>query len=206
MSPAAIDTVVFDLGGVLIDWNPRYLYRKLSDDQAKVEDFLSRVCSQSWNEEHDCGQPFAVGVEARTKLFPEHDSWIRAYFDRWSEMLAGDIPGTVEILNELHARGHHHLYALSNWSAETFPVALERFQFLRLFKTILVSGREKMIKPDPKFFGLLKERHGVDFSRSVFIDDVEKNVAAAQALGFHAIRFTGPDQLRCSLEELGVLG
>jgi len=205
VSGAVIETVVFDLGGVLIDWNPRHLYRKLSSDPAAIENFLTEVCPHSWNEEHDRGQPFAEGIAARVKLFPRHEAWIRAYFERWPEMLAGDIPGTVEVLREIHETGRHRLYALSNWSAETFPHATARFPFLQLFKTVLVSGQEKMMKPDPRFFGLLKERHGVDFSRAVFIDDVEKNIAAARALGFQAVRFTDPASLRRELRALGVL-
>lgn len=201
----AIETLVFDLGGVLVDWNPRYLYRKLSSDPALIEQFLKEVCPQTWNEEFDHGKPFAEGIAERIQIFPGYESWIRAYYERWPEMLAGDIPGTVEILREIHSSGRHQLYALSNWSAETFPHATARFPFLQLFKTILVSGREKLIKPDPRFFGLLKQRHGVDFSRAVFIDDVEKNIDAARALGFHALRFTDPASLRRELGSLGVL-
>lgn len=202
---SGIESVVFDLGGVLIDWNPRYLFRKLTSDEDRIETFIRDICNQHWNEGRDAGLTFADGIAELVARYPDQEDWIRVYFDRWAEMLAGDIRGTVEILEEIHRAGRHRLFALSNWSAETFPYAEKRFPFLGLFQKILVSGHEKLIKPDPHFFGLLAERHEVDFRRAVFIDDVEKNVAAAQSLGFHAIRFTDPETLRLQLRSLGVL-
>lgn len=205
MTRPDVTAVVFDLGGVLVDWNPRYLFRKLTSDAAAIEYFLSNVCTQHWNEGRDAGQTFVEGIAELTALHPQHESWIRAYFERWPEMLAGDFPGTVDILKEIRREQRQRLFALSNWSAETFPYALERFPFLQLFEKILVSGHEKLIKPDPRFFALLADRHQVDFKRAVFIDDVEKNVRAARDLGFHAIRFTDPVSLRQNLLDLGVL-
>lgn len=200
-----IRTVVFDLGGVLVDWNPRYLYRKLIKDEHEMEFFLKEVCHSAWNERHDEGQPFSEGIAERIREYPRYEELIRAYFDRWSEMLAGPIQGTVEILQTLHGRKEHQLLALSNWSSETFPHARARFEFLNLFEDILVSGTEKLIKPDPRFFRLLSDRHRVDPMSAVFIDDVEKNINAAKALGFEVIHFTSPESLRKSLTDLSVL-
>lgn len=201
---ALIDTVVFDLGGVLVDWNPRYLYRKLIADENEIERFLTEVCDTNWNLCQDAGRPFAEGVRELIAVHPEKADWIRAYHERWPEMLGGPIVGTVAILQSLHRAGKHRLFALSNWSAETFPHASARFDFLSLFEAVLLSGEEKLIKPDPRFFALLGDRHGVHSERAVFIDDVEKNVAAARALGFHAILFTTPLALKSELAELGV--
>jgi 2-haloacid dehalogenase len=195
---AAIKAVVFDLGGVLIDWDPRYLYRKLLADEAAVEEFLATVCTPEWNAEQDRGRPFAEGVAELVERHPAHAAAIAAYAERWPEMLAGEIGGSVEVLAELRAAGVP-LYALTNWSAETFVVARERFEFLGWFDGVLVSGEERMIKPDPRFFKLLQDRFGLAPEATFYVDDSEANVAAARRLGFDAVRFTGPDQLRREL-------
>jgi 2-haloacid dehalogenase len=179
---AGIDTVVFDLGGVLIDWNPRYLYRKLIPDERVMERFLKEICHGEWNETLDRGRPFAEGVAELVALHPAEAPLIQAYFHRWPEMLGGALDETVAVLRELHASRRYRLLALSNWSAETFPVAERRFDF----------------------FGLLTERHGISPSRSVFIDDAERNIAAARELGFQVIHFTDQNSLRSELSSLGV--
>lgn len=199
-----INTIVFDLGGVLIDWNPRYLYRKLVADEAKIESFLTDVCHGAWNEQQDAGRPFREAIEELLPRHPDHADLIRAYFDRWPEMIQDQIPGTVKILEALKSTCRYEIYALSNWSAETFPIALARFAFFEHFDAILLSGKEKLIKPDAKFFALLTSRHGVDPRRSVFIDDVSKNIDAAKALGFSTVLFKSPEQLREELTALGV--
>ena len=196
--------VVFDLGGVLIDWDPRYLYRKLLADEAAVEEFLATVCTPEWNAEQDRGRPFAEGVAELAERHPEHAAAIAAYRQRWPEMLAGDLPGTVEALAELRAAGVP-LYALTNWSAETFAITRERFEFLDWFDGLLVSGEERMTKPDPAFFQLLLDRFGLDPGATVFVDDAEANVAAARELGIDAVRFTGPGQLRRELSARRIL-
>jgi 2-haloacid dehalogenase len=200
-----IDTVVFDLGGVLVDWNPRYLYRKITQDEKAMESFLAEVCDSAWNEKQDAGRPFAEAVAERVKSHPQHEAWIRAYFDRWEEMIASEIHGTVEILEELKEQNRVRLLALSNWSAETFPIAFKRFPFLSWFEKVLVSGEEKLIKPDPRFYKLLSERHGVKPETSVFIDDVQKNIDGASKLGFQTILFRTPEALRQKLSEMSVL-
>ena len=196
--------VVFDLGGVLIDWDPRHLYRKLLADEAAVEEFLATVCTPEWNAELDRGRPFAEGVAELVERHPEHAAAIAAYHERWPEMLAGDLPGTVEVLAELRAAGVP-LYALTNWSAETFAITRGRFEWLDWFDGLLVSGEERMTKPDPAFFRLLLDRFGLDPGATVFVDDSEANVAAARELGIDAVRFTGPDQLRRELSARRIL-
>jgi 2-haloacid dehalogenase len=194
----ATKAVVFDLGGVLIDWDPRHLYRKLLADEAAVEEFLATVCTPEWNAELDRGRPFAEGVAELVERHPEHAAAIAAYHERWPEMVAGDIPGTVEVLAELQAAGVP-LYALTNWSAETFAITRGRFEFLEWFDGLLVSGEERVTKPDPAIFQLLLDRFGLDPTATVFVDDSEANVAAARRLGFDAIRFTGHEELRREL-------
>lgn len=196
--------VVFDLGGVLIDWNPRYLYRKLLPEP-EVEALLATVCTQAWNEQQDAGRTVAEATAELVARFPQEEALIRAYYDRWDEMLGGLIEGTAAIVEELHARGDVPLYALSNWSRETFHHARSRYPVLERFRGIVVSGEEKLIKPDARIFQLLFERHGVEPTASIFIDDVDRNVDAARRLGMTAIRFESPAQLRRELAAHGLL-
>ena len=204
MQSKTIDAVVFDLGGVLIDWNPRHLYRKLFEEEAEMEHFLTEICSPVWNVSLDAGKPFDVGIAELSRRYPEQAHLIAAWKSRWEEMLGGAIDGTVAILEELHARGVA-LHALTNWSAETFPIGRSHYPFLARFRTILVSGQEKLVKPDPRIFHLLVQRTGVAPERTIFIDDSEKNANAAAGLGFHAIRFTDPEALRARLTDFGLL-
>jgi len=196
---------VFDLGGVLIDWNPRYMYRKLfAGDEAAMEHFLATVCTQSWNEQQDAGRTFAEGCAILKKAHPERSELIDAWLPRYEEMFGGPIAGSVAILSELRDR-NVPLYALSNWSTETFPVALRLFNFLRWFQGVLLSGEAKLLKPDLRLFQLLLERYAIDPKRVVYIDDHSHNVAAARKLGMHGIRFTGPPALRSELSRVRLL-
>ena len=205
MEKPARDTVVFDLGGVLIDWDPRHLYRKLfAGDETAMEHFLANVCTHEWNRCQDAGRSFAEGARLLKAEHPEKAELIDAYFSRFDEMMPGPIAGSVEILAELRDRGTP-LYGLTNFSAETYPPAFERFEFLRWFDGILVSGEVGLIKPDPRIFELLIERFAIDPRRAVYIDDVETNVIAARPLGIHGIHFTTPAALRAELAELGLL-
>ena len=204
MAKPGRSVVVFDLGGVLIDWDPRHLYRKLFSDEAAMEDFLATVCTHDWHRHHDAGRPFAEGARLLKQQHPDKAELIDAFGARAGEMIGGAIPGAVEILEELHERGRV-LYALSNWPAESFPLARQRFDFFDRFHGVLVSGEVGVIKPDPRIFEALIGRFALDPEDAVFIDDVEANVAAARALGFHAIRFTAPDALRDDLVGLGLL-
>ena len=197
--------VVFDLGGVLIDWNPRYLYRKLfNGDDAAMEHFLATVCTSSWNVQQDAGRPFAEACASLKLEHPEHAGFIDAWFERHAEMITGPIEGTVEILAELRAR-QVPLYALTNWSSETFPSALQRFEFLHWFQGILVSGDVRLIKPDPRIFRLFFETHGIDPAHTVYVDDLARNVESANRLGMHGIVFTNPAALRSDLVGLELL-
>ncbi len=199
-----VEAVVFDLGGVLIDWDPRRLYRQLLPEQ-DVEAFLTEVGFAAWNHAQDAGRPFAEAVEVHARRFPHRRELLAAYAERFAETLAGPVPGSVEVLRELAVAGVR-LLALTNWSAETFPVAEERFDFLRLFEAIVVSGRERVAKPDPAVFALLLRRHRLDPARTVFVDDGPANVAAASAAGLLAVRFTDARRLRADLAGLGLLG
>ena len=203
--PAASPTaVVFDLGGVLIDWNPRYLYRKLFDDEAAMETFLADVVSPEWNGQQDSGRTWAEAVEVLSREHPDKRDLIAAYWHRWQETLGDAIAPTVAILAELRAAGVP-LYALSNWSAETFPVARPRYPFLDWFDGIVISGEEKVAKPDPLIFRHLLDRYGLDPAATLFIDDSEANVRAAAAEGMIARRFGDAATLRHELVRLGLL-
>jgi 2-haloacid dehalogenase len=196
---------VFDLGGVLLDWNPRHLYRKLfAGDEAAMEHFLANVCTTEWNKRQDAGRPFADAVR---QLLPTHADklhLIEAFGQRFDEMISGPIEGSVAVLAELKARGVP-LYALSNWSAETFPPQHARFAFLAWFDGIVVSGMEGVIKPDPRIFHVLCGRYRIAPESAVFIDDVAANAQAASALGMHGIHFQSADQLRRELVAVGLL-
>jgi 2-haloacid dehalogenase len=207
MKPASRtrSVAIFDLGGVLLDWSPRYLYRKLfNGDEAAMEHFLANVCTTEWNERQDAGRTFAEGVQ---ELLPRHADkleLIEAFGKRFDEMIPGAIQGSIEVLAELRQRDVP-IYAITNWSAETFPPQRRRFQFLAWFRGIVVSGTEGVIKPDPRIFRILCERYTIVPESAVFIDDVAKNAEAASALGIHGIHFRSPGQLRGDLAALGLL-
>lgn len=200
-----LTTVVFDLGGVLIDWDPRHLYRHLIADPDEVDAFLAEVGFAEWNARQDAGRPFHEAVPELAALHPARRELIEVYPERFPDSLVGEIPGTVAVLRDVRDRGVR-LLALSNWSAETFPHALGRFPFLAWFEGIVLSGAEGVAKPDPRLFEILMERYGLDATGTVYIDDAPANVEAASRLGFLAIRFTDAAALRTSLETLGILG
>ena len=197
--------VVFDLGGVLLDWNPRHLYRKLfAGDEAAMELFLATVCTQEWNERQDAGRSFAEGAALLKAKHPDKAALIDAYAARFDEMVAGPIHGSVDILAELRGRDAA-IYGLSNWSAETYPGAKRRFAFLAWFRGVVISGEEGVIKPDPLIYRRLVERFGLAPEGTVYIDDVPRNVAASEALGFIGVHFTTPAALRSRLAALRLL-
>ena len=201
---AILDTVIFDIGNVLVRWNPRNLYRKLFDDALEMEEFLAEVCTQSWNEQVDEGRSTAEITAELIAEHPEKAPLIEAYYDRFSEMMTGTIEGTAELVLELEAR-QTRLYALTNFSRETFPLAQARFDVLGRFAGIVVSGEERVRKPDPRIFEILFSRHSIDPGRALFIDDVAANIEAAAALGLRGHLFTSPDSLRGELAALGLL-
>jgi 2-haloacid dehalogenase len=200
-----IDTLVFDLGGVLIDWNPEYLYNKIFPNEEEKRWFLSTICTPAWNEEQDGGRSLAEGTELLVRQYPDHEASIRAYYDRWQEMLGGPIHETVGIFRELKFKTRLKLYALTNWSAETFPVALELYDFLHWFDGRLVSGEEKVRKPFPEIYRLLVERFGIEPGRAIYVDDNIRNVMPARDLGFIGIHFRTPGLFREELQGLGLL-
>jgi 2-haloacid dehalogenase len=191
-------TLVFDLGGVLIDWDPRYLYRKMFDHESDIDSFLSEVCNSEWNVKQDAGRALAEATAERIALFPEKKPLIEAFYDRWEEMLGGEIGETVDILRELKAKDET-LYALTNWSGETFPIALQRFDFLQWFEGTLVSGDENLAKPDPAIFHLLLDRYNLQAEDCLFIDDSEINIEAAGRIGFETHHFISAQELRQNL-------
>jgi 2-haloacid dehalogenase len=205
VTDGTIEAVVFDLGGVLIDWNPRYLYRQLFGDHAEMERFLAEVCNDAWHRQHDLGADIGESCVRRAAEFPAYREMIMAWADRGEEMAAGQIDETVEVLTALKAAGMP-CYALSNMEPEPFAIRYDRFGFMKLFDGMVISGHEGVAKPDPAIFLILLERYGLAPGTSVFIDDAERNTVAARGVGMRALRFASPGQLREDLRRLGVPG
>jgi 2-haloacid dehalogenase len=202
---AGINTIIFDLGGVLIDWNPRYVYRTIFKTDEEIDWFFENIATHDWNENQDAGYPLDAATEDLIKKHPEWEKEIRAYYGRWEEMLGGPIQETVEIFRQLKQNPNLKTYALTNWSAETFPIALQRFDFLHWFDGRLVSGEEKTRKPFPEFYQRLLHRYHINPAAALFIDDNLRNVKAAEALGITGIHFQNPEQLRESLRTMNLL-
>jgi 2-haloacid dehalogenase len=200
-----ITTIIFDLGNVLIDWNPKYVFDKMFDDEERKKFFFENICTMEWNEMQDAGRPIKEATEELVTKHPEWKEYIEAYYDQWKDMLGGPIHDTVEIFKELKQSGRYKLYALTNWSAELFPYALETYEFLHWFDGRIVSGEEKMRKPDPAFYNLLLSRFNVRPEHALFIDDNLRNIHAAEKIGIHTIHFTSPQQLKDELLRLNLL-
>ncbi|MDD2595271.1 MAG: HAD family phosphatase [Bacteroidales bacterium] len=196
--------IIFDFGGVLIDWNPRHLYKGYFKSDEQMEYFLNNICTNQWNGETDRGRPFRESISILQAQYPEYRDAIQLYMDGWTTMIKGAISPTVEILKALKAK-EYHLYGLTNWSAETFPYAYNRFEFLHILEGIVVSGEEKLLKPDPAIYNRLIERYHLKPEESLFIDDNNVNVEAAAALGMKGIHFTGAEELLNQLSLLKVL-
>jgi len=205
MPSASIQVIVFDFGGVLLDWNPRNLYRRFFDDPRRMEEFLSEIHFAEWNHEQDKGRPFAEGVAELSARFPQHAGLIRLYYERWEESVSGLIPGSVEILRQLKAGGRHRLYGLSNWSAETFPIARRKYDVFDLLDGYVISGQVGLAKPDPAIFHYLAERLGCLPSACLLIDDSLPNIETARWLGFQTILFRSAEQLGEALMGMGLL-
>lgn len=199
-----IKNIIFDFGGVLMDWNQRYFFRNYFKDEEKMEFFLKNIATDEWNAEQDRGRSLKQATDLQVNKFPEWEKEIRAYYDNWSKMLKGDIPQNVAVLRELSSTDYE-LFGLTNWSAETFPYALENYDFFKLFKgKIVVSGEEKLIKPDPEIWHLLLKRYHLKAEECVFIDDNLKNIQTAQQLGFQVVHIQEETCLKTELEQLGV--
>jgi 2-haloacid dehalogenase len=199
-----IDTVVFDIGNVLIAWDPRHLYRRLFAEESEMDRFLAEVCTAEWNLEQDRGRDWEEAIAERVALFPQHEALIRAYSDRWHEMVPGEVPGTVALLEALRAR-RVPLHAITNFSAAKFAEAQARFPFLRGFEDVVVSGTERLLKPDPAIYRLLLDRNGLRAGQCLFIDDSLKNAEGARAVGMRAHHFTGAEALEAELRAFRLL-
>ena len=198
-------TVIFDMGGVLIDWNPRHLYRKLfPGDEPGMEDFLATVCTPAWNFRQDQGRSLAEATRELSLAHPQHAELIAAYYGRWDEMIPRPIAGMVELVGELRDRGAP-IYGLSNTSAETYPHVLEKHPFMGCLRDIVLSSEHGIVKPDPAIYRLAVERFGIDPLTAVFIDDNKVNAEAAEVVGIKGIPFTGAEALRAELVGLGLL-
>jgi 2-haloacid dehalogenase len=200
-----IHNIIFDLGGVLIDWNPRYLYRKFFNTEEEITWFLENICTAEWNEIQDAGRSFSEATEELVKKHPAWEEPIRAWYGRWTETIQGSVADTVEILKYFKESPYHKIYALTNWSAESFPVAFQMFDFLQWFDGIVVSGVEKTRKPFPDIYHLLLNRYNLKASETLFIDDNMVNVKGAEAAGIHALHFETPQKLRDDLIALGLM-
>lgn len=198
--------IVFDLGGVLVDWNPRYLYRDVFKSEDEMEYFLQYVCSPEWNLRLDAGLSFQVAIPERCLEYPQYAREIQMYWERWPQMLKGEISPVVEIFRYFKSHSDYKTYALSNWSNQTFPIAEERFDFLKEFDGVILSGKEKVIKPDPEIFHRLLNQFQLKAEQCLFIDDNLDNVKSALDLNFLALHYHNPLSLKHQLRQLGVLG
>jgi len=201
----AINTIIFDLGNVLVYWSPMYVYQNYFESEEKRNYFLENICTHEWNEQQDEGRSIVEATLELIKKFPEWEQPIRDFYGRWTEMLKGPIHETVEIFRQLKETGKYKLYALTNWQAGLFDIALVRYDFLHWFDGRVVSGEEKTRKPFPEFYKRLLDRYQVDPSGALFIDDSLRNVKAAEQLGIRSIHFQSPQQLKTELISLGVL-
>jgi 2-haloacid dehalogenase len=199
-----IETVIFDLGGVLIDWNPEYVFRQVFDTEEEMRYFLEHICTMAWNVQQDAGRSLAEATAWLVQRHPDYADQIRMYYGRWEEMLGGPIAESVALFQQLRDHNQHRLLALTNWSNETFPVALERYDFLQWFEGIVVSGDEKVVKPDPKIYHILLDRYGVEPSSALFIDDNIRNVEGARNVGMQAIHFVDAGDLEKALQRLNI--
>lgn len=200
-----IKNIIFDLGGVLIDWNPDYVFKEVFKDDEKLAWFYREICTMDWNENQDAGYPLKKATEERIALFPQYEEWIRMYYGRWEEMLGESIQGTVDLLKQCVDSPALKVVALTNWSAETFPIALKKFDFLQWFEGIVVSGEEMTRKPFPDIYQTTLKRFDLKPEQSLFIDDNKRNIESAKALGIHCIHFSSPQQLEKELKKLNVL-
>lgn len=203
---AEINTIIFDLGGVLIDWNPLYVFNdKYFETEEKRNYFFGNICTSDWNEEQDAGRSIVEATQMLIEKYPEWEQPIRDYYGRWTEMLKAPIPDTVEIFRQLKSSGKYKIYALTNWQAGLFDIALVRYNFLHWFDGRVVSGEEKTRKPFPEFYQRLLDRYNVKPQEAFFIDDNLRNVKAAETLSIKSLHFQSPKQLKEELNKLSIL-
>jgi 2-haloacid dehalogenase len=202
---AEINTIIYDLGGVLVDWNPDYLYRKIFKTDEEMRWFYKNICTPEWNLEQDAGRSIKEATEVLVNQFPDYEVYIRMYYGRWTEMLNGPIQESVEIFQNLKESGKYKFYALTNWSAETFPTAVKMYEFLNWFDGRVVSGEEKTRKPFPEIYKTLINRFSIDPLKALYTDDNMHNLVPARDLGMETIHFQSPAQFKKSLEKLSLL-
>jgi len=201
-----IDTIILDLGGVLVDWKPEYLYRKVfNGNEKKVQWFLSKVCTSAWNAEQDGGRTIEEAETLKIAEFPDHEELIRLYYKQWHQMFSGPIEENVELFKQLKASGNYKIYALTNWSAEKWELALELFPFFNYFDGVVVSGQEKIRKPYPEIYNLIVDKFAINPENAIFIDDNEENVIAAMALKIYGIHYKSPQQLLNELKSYKII-
>ena len=198
-----IKNIIFDFGGVVIDWNPRYLYRNVFFDPAEMEFFLSNICTPDWNLRQDAGYPIADATHELQIQHPEYVKEIGMFYSNWIQMIGGEIVENTRLLNSLKL--NYRLFGLTNWSAETFPIAYDKFPFFRNFEGIVISGAERMIKPDQALFKLLLDRYSLKAEESLFIDDSFANIIAAKEMGLHTIYIRGSITLHDQLIDLDLI-
>ncbi len=195
-----IDTIIFDLGGVLVDWKPEYVYRKIfNNDEKKVQWFLNTVCTSEWNIAQDAGRTIEEAVNIKIAKFPQYEEWIRLFYSEWHNMFSGPIATNVELFEKLKTTGNYKIYALTNWSAEKWDEALKLFPFFKNFDGIVVSGQEKTRKPYLKIYNIILNRYHINPEKAVFIDDNYENIVAALSLKINGIHYKNNSQLIKSL-------
>lgn len=199
-----IKAIIFDFGNVLLEWNPRHVYRRFFQSEEEMEKFLHDVDFTDWNLQQDKGRPFAEGVSELSKQFPQYAELIQAYHDNWIHSIGNSLTGTIEIMKRLKKAGYQ-LYGLSNWSAETFPMARRKYDFFNLLDDIVISGEVGAIKPEPAIFEIMLKRIGRPAAECLFIDDALANIEAARAMGFATVHFQSPEQLENELHLLELL-
>jgi 2-haloacid dehalogenase len=203
---AAINTIIFDLGGVLIDWSPKYVFDdKYFESEEKRKYFFENICTSDWNEEQDAGRSIVEATELLVAQFPEWENAIRDYYGRWTDMLKGPIPKTVDLFKQLKEAKKYKIYALTNWQAGLFDIALVRFNFLHWFDGRVVSGEEKTRKPFPEFYQRLLDRYSVNPQQALFIDDSLRNVKGAENVGIQSVHFQTAEQLKEYLKQKDML-
>lgn len=198
-----IKNIVFDFGGVLIDWNPTYLYKKVFDKEDEMNHFLDNVCRYDWNLNQDAGYPIAKATLEKQQEFPKYKNEIAMYYGRWDEMLGGTFDKNTKLVKPLKEK--YNIYGLTNWSAETLPIAMDRYEFFKYLDGIVVSGDEKLIKPDSRIFNVLLDRYNIKAEESLFIDDNADNIDAAIALGFNTLHYTDGVDIEKALKEMNII-
>lgn len=200
-----IKNIIFDLGGVLIDWNPHYMYKKIIPDDVQRNWFIDNICTFDWNEQQDGGRKINVAVEELLLKYPDQKIYIESYYSRWEEMLNGPIEGTIDILKKIKEKNIYKIYALTNWSAETFPRALELYNFLHWFDGRVVSGEENTRKPHKEIYDIILIRYNLLAGETLFIDDNLRNIKAAEEAGINSIHFTSPESLISELNKFNIV-